>query len=93
MIILFAYYTEYAPTLHDIGIWDNRTSQRAVIFRDGQAYDVYWRTVDTDAPIQFLDQNGEIFPLKPGNTWMVLMSMISSAVQTEDVWDFNFYLQ
>ena len=93
VIILFAYYTEYAPTLHDIGIWDNRTSQRAVIFRDGQAYDVYWRTVDTDAPIQFLDQNGEIFPLKPGNTWMVLMSMISSAVQTEDVWDFNFYLQ
>ena len=92
VIILFVYYTEHAPTLHDIEVWDNRTSQRAVIFRDGQAYDVYWRTADTNAPIQFLDQNGEIFPLKPGNSWMVLMGMNSSAIQTEDVWNFNFYL-
>ncbi|MCJ7696704.1 MAG: DUF3048 domain-containing protein, partial [Anaerolineaceae bacterium] len=92
LIILFAYYTEYAPALHDIGIWDNTTSQRAIIFRDGQAFDVYWRTSNPNAPIQFLDADGNIFALKPGNSWMVLMGMNSGVSQSGDTWDFNFYL-
>ena len=92
VVILFAYYNEISPTLHDISIWDNRTGQRAIIFRDGLAYDVYWRSVDNDSPISFFTDNGELFPLKPGNTWMVLMGMNSGVIHHESTWDFNFFL-
>jgi hypothetical protein len=92
VVILSATYTEYKPALHDIGIWDNTSGQRAIIFRDGQAFDVLWRTVDATSPIEFMTKDGEIFALKPGNTWMVIMGMSSGVKQEAGTWDFNFFL-
>lgn len=90
--ILFAYTTEITPSLHDTEIWGNTSGQRAIIFRDGQAYDVKWIVPRNDQPIQFIDQNGDPFPLKPGNTWNVLLGVYSDAQQSEGNWTFNFYL-
>jgi hypothetical protein len=90
--VIFAYHTEYAPTMHDIDMWGNTTGRRAVIFRDGQAYDVTWAAPNNSQPIQFFDQNGEIFPLKPGNTWTVILGANSGDTQDGGNWTFNFYL-
>ncbi|MFN2303223.1 MAG: DUF3048 domain-containing protein [Anaerolineales bacterium] len=92
VVVLFAYYTEFTPAMHDIDIWGNTTGRRAVIFRDGRAFDVTWVSARNDQPIQFRDEDGEIFPLKPGNSWFVLFGS-NSGVTTEDgAWTFNFYM-
>ncbi len=90
--VLFAYYTEHTPAMHDIDLWGNTAGRRAVVFRDGEAYEVTWAVPSNDQPIQFFDQNGDPFPLKPGNTWMALMGVNSGATQDAGNWTFNFYL-
>lgn len=92
VVVIFARYTEFTPIMHDIDIWANTTGQRAVIFRDGQAYDLTWTTPRNNQPIQFIDQEGEVFPLKHGNTWIVIMGLNTGASIEEGIWSFNFYL-
>ena len=91
VIVLFSYHTEYAETLYDMNIW-NSVGQKAVIFRDGQAFDLTWTTPQTDQPIQFVDANGDTFPLKPGNTWVVVMGVYSNITENEGSWTFNFQI-
>lgn len=90
VVMVYAYYTEYTSVLHEIGIWDNTEGQKAVIFRDGQAYEVTWKTTDREKPMQFFDANGNLFPLKPGNTWMGLIGTTSSQEVTDGEWTFTF---
>jgi hypothetical protein len=90
--VIFANHTELAPTLHEIDIWDNLEGQRAVIFRDGQAFDLTWATPSNDQPIQFWDETGEVFPLKPGNTWVVILGENSLVTEEEGLWTFNFLM-
>jgi hypothetical protein len=92
VIVIFANYTEYTEVMHDISIWDNPTGQRAVIFRDGQAYDLTWATPTNDQPIRFYDQEGNIFPLKPGNTWIAIFGLSSDVEEDDGQWTFRFYL-
>jgi hypothetical protein len=55
----------------------------AVLFRDGQAYNIFWTTKNEEyekttgkvRPIRFIDQNGDPFPLKPGQTWVHLVPL------------------
>ncbi len=92
VVVIFANYIEFAPSLHDIELWGNDTGGRAMVFRDGQAYEVTWVTPQNNQPIQFLDEDGEVFPLKNGNTWVSLFG-INSRMSTEDgEWTFNFAL-
>ncbi len=90
VVVLFSYHTKFAETLYDMTVYTNTGGQPALIFRDGQAYSVTWKAVSQTAPIQFFDANGQAFALKPGNTWMVLMSLSSSQTQTDGVWDFQY---
>lgn len=92
VIILFAYHTEYTASMHDIAIQGSGASQRAIIFRDGQAFDVTWAVQNNSQPIRFFDQQGQVFPLKPGNTWNVIFGVNSGVQQTDGHWTFNFYL-
>ena len=94
VVILFAYYTEYAPTLHDITVYSNQKGQRAVLFRDGKAIEGIWKTKSSDNPIQFYTDNG-INPLsfKPGNTWIVITGLntkLNQAVLGQ--WEMQFAL-
>jgi hypothetical protein len=41
----------------------------AVIFRDGQRYDATWQRIGRYDMFTFVDEKGQPFPLKPGNTW------------------------
>lgn len=92
VIVLFANYTEYTEVMHDISIWDNPGGRRAVIFRDGQAYEATWATPAREKPIQFFDQEGEVFPLKPGNTWIAIFGLSSGFDDEDGIWDFRFFL-
>ena len=92
VVVIFANYTEYAPVMHDISIWDNQIGQRAVIFRDGKTYEATWMTPSRTSPIQFYDQNGEIFPLKPGNTWISIFGLASNIDEDDGQWTFRFGL-
>jgi outer membrane murein-binding lipoprotein Lpp len=92
VIILYAYYTEYSPTLHDISVWDNTSGRPAVVFRNGQAYDVIWKAASMQSPIQFTYPNGEMFPLNPGNSWMVFMGSYSEDKVADGIWTFTNYL-
>jgi len=72
IIILFAYYDEYAPTLHNIEIWDNPEKHKAYYFRDGIMVEGSWRAPKHDQPFQFINQNGVPMALKPGNSWLMI---------------------
>lgn len=92
VVVLFAYHTEYATTMYDQTIWGNTSGQRAVIFRDGNAYEATWVVPNNTQPIQLRDQNGETFALKPGNTWYVILGLNSGVKEDAGNWTFNFYL-
>jgi len=90
VIIMYANYEEYGLALHDIHIWDNYSKMRAVIFRDGQAHDVFWRTAD--GPIRFIYADGTDFPLKPGNSWVVIMGHSTPSSVSDGAWTFRNYI-
>jgi hypothetical protein len=89
VIVLFAEHTELAPSMHDMALW-NVTGQRAMVFRDGQVFDGTWTTPAADQPIQFLDADGEILPLKPGNTWVVIFGTSSRVDEEDGTWTYTF---
>jgi hypothetical protein len=75
-----------------MSMWDNTTGQRAIVFRDGRAYDLTWQTPNRTQPIQFLDETGEAFRLKPGNTWVVVFGLNSSYTVNDANWVFTFFM-
>lgn len=89
VVVIFANHTEITPTLHEIDIW-NVVNQRAVVFRDGQAFEGTWTTPQTNQPIQFLDANGEVMRLKPGNTWVSIVGVYSDVATVDGNWTFTF---
>jgi hypothetical protein len=89
VVVLFAEHTEFTPSMHDMALW-NVTGQRAMVFRDGRVHDGTWTTPVTDQPIQFLDAEGEILPLKPGNTWVVIFGQTSGVTEEDGTWTFTF---
>lgn len=80
VIMLFAdhrYCTPYAFEI-DLMYMDKAP---ALLFRDGRVYKIFWSTKNSEyerrtgklRPIRFVDQNGNPFPLKPGQTWVHLV--------------------
>lgn len=65
-------------TLHEYSIVN--TTGRALIFRDGQMYDMTYKT-GYETPIQFLDKEGNPFELQPGNTWIHLTGSYTSVTE------------
>lgn len=92
VIVLFAEHDEIAPTWHDIFMWDNFSGERAIVFRDGKAFDIEWKTPSRTQPIQFVDETGDIFRLKPGNSWIIIMGLNSNVITEDDNWTFEFYM-
>ncbi len=69
--------------------------QKALAFRDGKMYPIYWSTKNTEyelttgkvRPIRFLDADGNPFPLKPGQTWVHIVPLSTPYWETEDTMD------
>jgi hypothetical protein len=93
VVVLFASYTEFAPTLHDIEISGNTTGRRALLYRDGVAIEAVWKSVGADKPIQFFTKDGKILPFKPGNSWIILTGINSTLKQpSSGKWELTFFL-
>ena len=93
VVIISAYYTELAPSAHEIDILGNTRGLPAVFFRDGQKYTGTWVVPDARAPMRFYDQSGADFTLKPGSTWVVVAGLSSSLREIQHgVWELFFYL-
>ena len=90
VIVLLANTIELKPTLHDFELQANTVGRRAILFRDGQAYDILWRA-QGNQPIQFLTLDGDLIPLKPGQTWIHIVGSSSSVSDNDGDWEvFNF---
>ncbi len=93
VIVLFAEYTEFAPTLHDVDIWGNQLGRKALFFRDGILVEGSWRTVDRGQPIQFFNQYGLPMILKPGTSWIHIVGLNTDLSQPEPGhWELRFHL-
>jgi hypothetical protein len=78
VILLFATYTEIAPTKHDIALFDQNVGKRAIFFRDGVRVEGTWKTVSNGEPIQFFNSWGLPMYLKPGPSWIVIVGETST---------------
>jgi len=93
IVVLFAKYTELAPSRHLIDIIGNNKGKPAYYFRDGQVFEGTWRAKVDDDPIQFFNDQGEPMSLKPGNTWIVITGLNSSYEEIQPkVWELFFNL-
>lgn len=91
VILVFATYTEFAPTLHDIALFDQNAGKRAVVFRDGVRIEGTWKLSGNGRPIQFFNNWGLPLSLKPGNSWIVFVgdtSKLQSAAP--GLWELRF---
>jgi hypothetical protein len=91
VILVFATYTEFAPTLHDVALFDQNSGKRAVIFRDGVRIEGTWKLSGNGRPIQFFNTWGLPMALRPGNSWIVFVgdtSKLQSAAPGQ--WELRF---
>ena len=90
VIVLFADHDYRAPTLIQIEL-NNVIKGKAILFRDGQAFEIFWTSQYGDfekstgllRPIRFMDADGNPFPLKPGETWIEIVSLGSRAWESD----------
>ena len=90
LVVMFADYIEHAPSLHDIVVETAQTPQTAWFFRDGVKVEGVWRVPEPDRPIVFETEPGVPMPLKPGQTWIVIVGN-SSQIETPADGEWTLY--
>ena len=83
-IVLLADHEAIKPTIIDIKI-DIGEQGDALLFRDGQMFKIRWSTRADDytqktgqrRPMQFTDASGNPVALKPGHTWVMMVTPFS----------------
>ncbi|HEY9153137.1 MAG TPA: SdrD B-like domain-containing protein [Anaerolineales bacterium] len=84
IIVVMADTDVVEPTNLDIHL-DPGNSGAAFLFRDGQMYKIKWSTLAGDyekktgfeRPIKFINFDGSPAPLKPGHTWVIIVTPFS----------------
>ncbi|MGE5248668.1 MAG: SdrD B-like domain-containing protein [Bacteroidota bacterium] len=98
LIVLFAEHQVIAPTILDMDLSQGAYGP-AVLFRDGQAYNIRWSTRSGEyekktglrRPIQWQNADGSPFPLKPGHTWVLIVTPFSPLTDTgAGLWKLRF---
>jgi hypothetical protein len=72
LIVLFARHDVISPTNLNIRL-DPGWQGDAILFRDGQAFKIRWNSVE-GRPITFVDAEGEPVPLRPGHSWVLVVT-------------------
>jgi hypothetical protein len=83
-IVLLADHEVVSPTIIDIQIGIGNKGP-ALLFRDGQVYNIRWttfadsytKTSGKRHPMAFVDENGDPVALKPGRTWVMMITPFS----------------
>ena len=91
VIILEAVYSRYDENLFNTDILDNMPGLKAQYLRDGKLYEGTWKVTDPYKPIQFFDNQGNLFPLKPGSTWINFTGTNTEYIIENDASIINFY--
>jgi hypothetical protein len=78
IIVVFAKHEVISPTNLDILLDPGRTG-KAILFRDGVTLNIDWSTGSKDSeqatrPMQFLQKNGDPAELRPGHTWVIVVT-------------------
>jgi hypothetical protein len=98
-IVLFADHTAISPTIIDIDV-NIGASGNALLFRDGQKYNIKWSTkggayekqTGKRRPIQFLNADGTPAALKPGHTWVMMVTPFSLVEEkSPGTWRIRYY--
>ena len=93
VIVLFAPHHVVSPTNLDIRLNPGKAGD-ALLFRDGMMYEIEWRMPPEDEAsrmLQFLDTNGDPMPLKPGHTWVLVVTPESSVEEkSPGAWTVRF---
>ncbi len=56
----------------------------AYVARDGKVYKVTWSRPNEESVLTFLNEDGSEFPLKPGQTWVEVLTLNGTAVKQDD---------
>ncbi len=99
IIVLYAQHDVVEPTNLDIHLDPGRHG-KALLFRDGQVFPAEWRTESTSDeatygihPIQFLAPDEQPLPLKPGHTWIIVVTPETTVGQDQPgQWNLNFFM-
>lgn len=67
---------------------DLMDSGRAILFREGQAYEARWKRTAIDQPLVLTDPAGNLLPRKPGNTFYIVLPTEATLVENTGEWRF-----
>lgn len=99
LVVMMAEHEVISPTNLNIHL-DQGEQGAAWLFRDGQAYEIKWSTRSTDyerttglrRPIRFLNRDGSPVALRPGRTWIVIVTPFSEVTPKQPgVWRVRYY--
>lgn len=91
VVVMFAphHYYKKTNTTEIIKI-DLEGSGTGIAFRDGLAYSVVWVRPPGGGILQLYTLDGDLFPLKPGQTWYQVFSLESTLDIRASDWRFSF---
>jgi hypothetical protein len=89
--VLFADHHAHYETVIDIDLAFQHKNP-ALLLRDGKLYEIFWTTRNDEyerasgkvRPFRFIDADGEPFPLKPGQTWIMIVPRYTRYNETVD---------
>ena len=64
---------------------------KAYIARDGKVYEVSWSRPTEESVLTFLNADGTVFPLRPGQTWVEVLTL-SGTAKIQDDGNYRFTL-
>jgi len=90
VVILLADYKIYRHLQYDVDLRYGLEGW-AYLFRDGQAYKIRWSTANRAweqqtgllRPLHFIGDDKQPFPLKPGRTWLSIMTLNSAVTELQ----------
>lgn len=91
LVVIFVRHSRVDPRA-DIEVLDAPMlgTGPAYLARDGKLYQVKWSRMAEDQVLTLVDENGEPFPFKPGQTWIEVFTLNSTATQEGSLWRFQF---
>jgi hypothetical protein len=90
LIVLFAEHNRFRHNQLEIDLSQGQEGY-AYLFRDGQVFNIRWSTLNREwekrtglvRPIHFVDEQDNPIPLRPGRTWIHLVTPFSSIIEQQ----------
>lgn len=92
VVVLFALHHELAATMYEVDLNNNTAGRKALLFRDGQAFEGTWKSARPDQPLRFFTGDGQPMAFKPGSSWIAIMAANSGVTEEAGNWTVQFAL-